>query len=47
MGITLRDKSNEPNFTIIDYSDATVAIHNHPLIMLSKTLLLTAHATVP
>ena len=46
MGVTFRDESNEPSSTMIGYSDATVPPPNHPLIMRSKTLLVTAHATV-
>ena len=47
MGVTFRDESNEPSFTMIGYSDATVTASNYPLIMWSKALLTTAHATVP
>ena len=47
MGVIFRDESNESSSTMIDYSDATVTVHNHPPIMRSKTLLATAHATVP
>ena len=47
MGVTFRDESNEPSSTIIGYSDSTVITPNQPLIMRSKTLLATAHATVP
>ena len=46
MGIIFRDESNESNSTIIGYNDATVTTPNYPLIMWSKTLLATAHATV-
>ena len=46
MGVTFRDESNESNSTIIGYNDATVTAPNYPLIMWSKTLLATAHATV-
>ena len=47
MCVTFRDESNEPSSTMIGYSDATVTTPNYPLIMWSKTLLATAHATVP
>ena len=47
MCVTFRDESNESSSTMIGYSDATVTAPNHPLIMRSKTLLATAHATVP
>ena len=47
MGITFRDEFNEPSSIIIDFSDATIIIPNHPLIIRSKTLLSTIHATVP
>ena len=33
MGINFRDESNEPSFIIIGYSDATVTVLNHPLII--------------
>ena len=46
MCITFRDESNEPSSTIIDYIDATVTAPNYPLIMRSKVLLATTHATV-
>ena len=45
--VTFRDESNEPSPTVIGYSDATVTVSNHPLIMRSKTLLATTHVTVP
>ena len=45
MGVTFRDESNEPSSTIIGYSDATVTVPNNPLIMRSKALLATTHAT--
>ena len=47
MGVTFRDESNEPSFTMIGYSDATVTVSNHLLLMRSKALLGTTHATVP
>ena len=47
MGVTFRDESNESSSTMISYSDATVTTPNHPLLMRSKALLATAHATVP
>ena len=47
MGVNFRDESNEPSFIIIGYSDATVTVLNHPLIMRSKTSLTRATATVP
>jgi len=46
MGVIFRAESNESSFTIIDYSDTTVTAHNHPLIMRSKSLLATSHATI-
>ena len=46
MGVTFRDQSNEPSSTMIGYSDATVTVPNHPLIMRSYALLVTTHATV-
>jgi len=39
MGVTFRDESNEPSSIIIDYSDATVTIPNHPLLGRSKSSL--------
>ena len=49
MGVIFRDESNEPSFIIIGYSDATVTVPNHPLIVRSKGSLakVTATATVP
>ena len=47
MCVIFRDESNEPSSTMICYSDATVNVLNHPLIMRSKTLLATVHAIVP
>ena len=47
MSVTFWDESNESSSTMIGYSDATVTVPNHPPIMRSKTLLITAHATVP
>ena len=47
MSINFRDESNEPSFIIIGYSDATVTVLNHPLIMRSKASLTRATATVP
>ena len=47
MSVTFRDESNEHMLsTMIGYSDATVTTLNHPLIMRSKALLATTHATV-
>ena len=46
MSVTFRDESNESSSTMIGYSDATVTTLNHPLIMRSKALLATTHATV-
>ena len=43
MGVTFRDESNEPSFTMTGYSDAMITAPNHHLIMQSKTLLATAH----
>ena len=47
IGVNFRDESNEPSFIIIGYSDATVAVLNHPLIMRSNASLVRATATVP
>ena len=47
MSVNFRDESNEPSFIIIGYSDATVTVPNHPLIMRSKASLTRATATVP
>ena len=47
MSVNFRDESNEPNFIMIGYSDATVTTLNHPLIVRSKTSLGRAAATVP
>ena len=47
MGVTFRDESNEPNFIMIGYSDATVTALNHPLIVRSNPSLVRATATVP
>ena len=47
MSVTFRDEFNEPSFIIIGYSDATVTLLNHPLIMRSKASLTRATATVP
>jgi len=46
MDVILQDEFNEPSFTMIGYSDATVAALNHPPIMRSNVLLATSHATV-
>ena len=46
MVVNFRDKSNEPSFIIIDYSDATVTVPNHPLIVRSKVSLATIIATI-
>ena len=46
MGVTFQDKSNESDSIMIGYSDATITAPNHPLIMRSKALLATTHATV-
>ena len=47
MSVTFRDKSNEPSFIMIGYSDATVTALNHPLIVRSEASLGRATATVP
>ena len=47
MGISFQDESNEPSSTMIGYSDVIVTVSNHSLIMQSKALLATAHATIP
>ena len=41
MGINFRDESNEPSFIMIGYSDATVTALIHPIIVQSKTSLVT------
>ena len=46
MDVTFRDESNELSSTMIGYIDATVTTSNHFLIMRSKILLATSHATV-
>jgi len=46
MCVTFRDESNEPSFIMIGYSDATVTVPNHSLIMRSKVLLATTHTTI-
>ena len=45
--VNFRDESNEPSFIIIGYSDATVTVLNHPLIMRSNASLTRVTATVP
>ena len=47
IGVNFRDEFNESSFIIIGYSDATVTVLNHPLIMRSKASLTRATATVP
>ena len=47
MCVIFRDESNEPSSIMTGYIDATVITPNHPLIIQSKTLLATAHTTVP
>ena len=47
MRVTFRDESNELNSTMIGYSDTTVTVPNHSLIIRSKDILATTHATVP
>ena len=47
MCVIFREESNESSSTMIGYNDATVTTPNHPLIMRSKALLATTHATVP
>ena len=46
MCVNFRDEFNEPNFIMIDYSDATVTAPNHPLIVRAKTSLAKITATV-
>jgi len=46
MGVTFRDEFNEPSSTMIDYNDVTVIASNHLLLLRSKGLLATAHATI-
>ena len=45
--VIFRDEFNESSSTMINYSDATVITPNHLLIMRSKTLSATTHATIP
>ena len=47
MGVNFRDESNEPNFIMIGYSDATVTALNYLLIVRSNTSLDRATAIVP
>ena len=47
ISVIFRDESNESSSTMIDYSDATVIVPNHSLIMQLKPLLTTAHTKVP
>ena len=47
MSVTFRDESNEPSFIMIGYSDPTVTVPNHLLIVRSKIPLATVTATVP
>ena len=47
MGVTFRDKFNEPSFIMIGYSDATVTALDHPPIVRSKASLASVTATVP
>ena len=46
MGVTFRDESNEPSFTMIGYSNDTVTAPNHLLIIRSKTSLAIVTAIV-
>ena len=47
MSVNFRDESNEPSLIMIDYSDATVIVLKHPLIVRSKASLARATVTVP
>ena len=47
MAVIFRDESNEPSSIMIGYSDATVTVLKHPLIVRSKASLARATATVP
>jgi len=47
MCVNFRDESNEPNFIMFGYSDATVTTLNRPLIVRSNASLAKATATVP
>ena len=47
MSINFRDESNEPSFIMICYSDATVTVLKHHLIVRSNASLARAPATVP
>ena len=46
IGVIFQDESNGPSSTMIGYSNATVTTSNYFLIMRSKSLLATSHATV-
>ena len=46
MCIIFRDESNESSSTMIGYSDATVTVRNHHLIMWTNILSATLHTTV-
>ena len=46
MDVIFRDESNEQNFIMIGYSNATVTPSNHSLIVRLKSLLATVTATV-
>ena len=41
MGVTFRDKFNEPSFIMIGYSDATITVSNNPLFVWSEASLAT------
>ena len=47
MSVIFRDESNEQSSIMIGYSDATVTVLNHPLIVRSKASLARVTATVP
>ena len=47
MSVTFRDESNDSSSVLISYSDATVTVLNHPLIVRSNASLARATATVP
>ena len=46
MDVTFRDESNEPSSIMIGYSDATVTMSNHSIIVRSKTSLSIVSDTV-
>ena len=47
MSVIFRDESNELSSAMIGYIDVTVTVHNHLLIVRSKSSLSTVTATTP